>query len=166
MAPEHPVSLAAPTQRSSPLQLDFVTNPIQLALAVVEGEVLVKSPQHRREMRLLNRRFQCMCLLSHSWVRSRRSLQLSCGNAHHGELASAVHTARVLEAEEFERARLLLACDGPLSSKPPKQQQTGPLRFRLRLLRQGEVVGGVPGSSRMDVPTLLKLGACVLADRL
>jgi hypothetical protein len=45
--------LTAALQGVHPVSLDFVADPAELAVAVVQGEVLVEAAQHHREVLLL-----------------------------------------------------------------------------------------------------------------
>src|SRR3984957_2785952 len=51
--PADPLSLTAALQGVHPVSLDFVADPAELAVAVVQGEVLVEAAQHHREVLLL-----------------------------------------------------------------------------------------------------------------
>src|SRR5712692_3493518 len=130
IAPEQPMPLAASTQCSDPLELDFVKHPVQFPLAVVQGEVQIKSPHHRRQMRLLSPAVP-VHMTPEPVMDAIQKLPTTvvCGNAHHGELAPPVHTAHVLEAQKYERAWLRSVHGGPIPVESPKQQQTGLLRL-------------------------------------
>src|ERR1700694_6287737 len=51
--PADPLSLTAALLGVHPVSLDFVADPAELAVAVVQGEVLVEAAQHHREVPLL-----------------------------------------------------------------------------------------------------------------
>src|SRR3984957_16586847 len=51
--PADPLSLTAALQGVHPVSLDFVADPAELAVAVVQGEVLVEAAPHHREVLLL-----------------------------------------------------------------------------------------------------------------
>src|SRR5260370_4167879 len=53
IAPMEPVALAFLTQRPPPLQLNFMSDPVQLLLAVMQPEVLVEALKHRPQVTLL-----------------------------------------------------------------------------------------------------------------
>ena len=101
-------------------------DPVQLSLTMVQGEVLIKSPQHRRKMRLLSPAIPVhVAPEPFMGAVQKRPAAIVCGNAHYGELAPPVHTTHVLEAQKYERAWLRAVHGGPISGESPKQQQTG-----------------------------------------
>jgi len=51
------VALTLTSQRSSPLKLDLVTNPVQPLQTLMQSEVLVEASQHDRQLMLLNAPF-------------------------------------------------------------------------------------------------------------
>ena len=124
IAPEQPMPLAPPTQCSDPLELDFATYPVQFPLAVVQGKVLVKPPQHRRQISLLGPAVPVHMTLE-PVVDAIQKLPATVvrGNAHHGELGPPVQTTHMLEAQEYERAWLLSVCGGPPSADRPNSSR-------------------------------------------
>jgi hypothetical protein len=53
VAPVEPMTLASAAQSTNPLPPYFEPNPMELALTVVEPEVLIEASQHNRQVTLL-----------------------------------------------------------------------------------------------------------------
>ena len=121
-----------------PVSLDFVADPAELAVAVVQGEVLVETAQHRREMTLL---FASLPMPVHLQPLTDASEKLpaafGAGDADEGKAPVPIHPTDMLEAEELKGLRpsmsISLLC---FSRKAPKEQQPslvlGQLQIELR----------------------------------
>ena len=110
-----PMPLALLTQRPPPLELNFVSNPVQFLLAVMEPEVLVEADKHRPQMALLG-----------------ASLPVR-GEPNDGEPSSAIDPADVFEAQKLEGLRPLAVPLATLRGEPAKGQQPSLLLGKLQV---------------------------------
>jgi hypothetical protein len=119
-----PVTLALLTQRPSPLQLNFMANPIQFLLAVMKPEVLVEALKHRPQMTLLDAPSP-MHVLNQPRAGAREELAatLHAGESDHSEPFAAVDSADVLEAQKLECLRPPTVPRASLGGEPAKEQQ-------------------------------------------
>lgn len=96
--------MTAALQGVHPVSLDLVADPAELAVAVVQGEVLAEAAQHHREVLLCWRLFQCLCPSNHSRARARNFLQLLV----QGIRIRAKRPARSAPQKQRPRGRLWL----------------------------------------------------------
>src|SRR6185436_8382660 len=97
-----------------PLPLDFMANPTELAAAMMQGEVLVESAQHHREVMLLFAfRPMPVPLQPLAGASEKLTATLGAGDADQGEAPCPIHPTGVLEAEKLKRL-------GPLSAFAPR----------------------------------------------
>jgi hypothetical protein len=129
-----PVALALLTQRPSPLQMNFMKNPVQFLLAMMKPEVLVEALKHRPQMTLLVTPSPVHMLNQpRAGARKELAAALHAGESDHREPLVAVDSADVLEAEKLERLRLPAVPRTPLGGEPAKEQQPSLLLGELQI---------------------------------
>ena len=101
-----PVALALLTQRPPPLQLNFMSDPVQLLLAVMQPEVLVEALKHRPQVTLLVTS-PPVHMLNQPLVGACEELAatLHAGKSDHGKPSAVIDPADVFEAQKFESLR-------------------------------------------------------------
>ena len=116
--------LALLTQRTPPLQLNFMTYPIQFLLAMMQPEVLIEALKHLPQMTLLSPA-RPMHVLDQPLVGAIEELAtaLYTRQPDHGESSTMVGPADMLEAEKLESVRPLTVLRASLSGKTAKKQQ-------------------------------------------
>ena len=106
------------------MSLDFVADPAELAVAVVQGEVLVEAAQHHREVPLLLASLP-MSVSKQPLAGASEELSATLGawDTDQSEAPCSILPTDVLEAQKLKRLWLpsvLAPLDG---SKTPKEQQ-------------------------------------------
>ena len=82
-----------------PVSLDFVADPAELAVAVVQGEVLVEATQHHREMLLLLTSLpMSMAKQLLAGASEKLSAAFGAGDTDQGETPCSILPTDVLEA--------------------------------------------------------------------
>jgi hypothetical protein len=128
--------LTAALQGVHPLSLDFVADPAELAVAVVQGEVLVEAAQHHREvLLLLASRPMSVSKQPLAGAGEELSAALGAGDTDQGETPCSIRPTDVLEAQKLKRLwplSVLAPFDG---RKTPKEQQPSFLlgQFQIEL---------------------------------
>ena len=130
-------------------------NPVQPVLTVVQSKVLVKSTQHRCQIRLLDPAWQVHVFLEpFMGVIQKLPAAVVRRNAHHSEFALPIHPTHMLEPEKLERAESLAACGGALSGKPTKPQQAS----RVAQWRASQVTVKEPDYVSTEPPIIRTAG--------
>ena len=104
-----------------PLSLDFVADPAELAVAVVQCEVLVEAAQHHREVLLLLA--SCPMSASKQPLAGARSAALGAGDADQGETPCSIRPTDVPEAQKLKRLWPLSVLEPFDGRTTPKEQQ-------------------------------------------
>jgi len=118
------------------VSLDFVADPAELAVAVVQGEVLVEAAQHHREVLLLLASLPIsMSKQPLAGASEELSATLGAGDPDQGEPPCSILPTDVLEAQKLKRLwplSVLAPFDG---RKTPKEQQPSFLlgQFQIEL---------------------------------
>jgi len=124
VAPVEPMTLASASQGVNPLPLYFMQDPSELALAVVEPEVLIEAAQHHRQMTLLLTAFPVHVPLEPVVGASQKfPAALHARDSDHCELAAPIHPANVFEAKKLERLRLLTELRAPIGGETAKEHE-------------------------------------------
>ena len=86
------------------MSLDFVADPAELAVAVVQGEVLVEAAQHHREVSLLlASRPMPVSKQPLAGASEELSAALGAGDADQGETPCSIRPTDVPEAQKLKR---------------------------------------------------------------
>ena len=132
----NPLSLTAALQGVHPVPLDFVADPAELAVAVVQGEVLVEAAQHHREVLLLLASLP-MPVSKQPLVGASEELSatLGAGDPDQGETPCSILPTDVLEAQKLKRLWPLSVFAPFDGCKTPKEQQPSFLlgQFQIEL---------------------------------
>src|SRR3984957_6686752 len=136
--PADPLSLTAALQGVHPVSLDFVADPAELAVAVVQGEVLVEAAQHHREGLLLLASLP-MSKQPLAGASGDLSATLGAGDPDQGEPPCSILPTDVLEAQKLKRLWPLSVFAPFDAAKRPKEQQPSFLlgQFQIELRKTG-----------------------------
>ena len=106
------------------MSLDFVADPAELAVAVVQGEVLVEAAQHHREvLLLLASRPMPVSKQPLAGASEELSATLGAGDPDQGETPCSILPTDVLEAQKLKRLWPLSVFAPFDGCKTPKEQQ-------------------------------------------
>ena len=124
IAPVQPVSLAAPTQHSNPLQLNLVPNDIEFWFAMRESKVLVETIQHQGQLTLLISSLP-VSMLRQPFLATRQKLTnaLLTRKADYREHSTAIRPTYMLESQKLKGFRLRAVLRFPFGSEASKENQ-------------------------------------------
>jgi hypothetical protein len=128
--------LTAALQGVHPVSLDFVADPAELAVAVVQGEVLVEAAQHHREVLLLLASLPMpVSKQPLAGASEELSATLGAGDPDQGETPCSILPTDVLEAQKLKRLWPLSVFAPFDGCKTPKEQQPSFLlgQFQIEL---------------------------------
>jgi hypothetical protein len=120
------MSLTAALQGVHPVSLDFVADPAALAVAVVQGEVLVlveAAQPHREVLRLLASIPMSVSKQPLAGASEELSATLGAGDPAQGETPCSILPTDVLEAQQLKRLWPLSVLAPFDACKTPKEQQ-------------------------------------------
>src|ERR1700729_2310638 len=105
------------------MSLDFVADPAELAVAVVQGEVLVEAAQHHREVLLLLASLpMSVSKQPLAGAREELSATLGIGDPDQGEPPCSILPTDVLEAQKLKRLWPLSVLAPLAACKRPKNE--------------------------------------------
>jgi hypothetical protein len=104
--PVRPASLTPTIQGAYPLALYLLPYPVELALAVVQAEVLIEAPQHLRQMFLLLPSFPVSVMKDPLPCPGQElPTTLNAGDTNQSKSPRSVHPTDMLEAQKLEGFR-------------------------------------------------------------
>jgi len=119
-----PVALALLAQRPPPLQLNFMSNPVQFLLAMMEPEVLVEPLKPHSHVTLLVASSPVHMLIQPLLgARKKLATTLHAGKSNHSEPSATIDTTDMFEAKKLESLRPPTVPRSTLGGEPAKEQQ-------------------------------------------
>ena len=104
--PVRPTSLSATIQGADPLALHLLPHPVELALTVMQPEVLIEAPQHLGQMLLLLPSSPVSVMKDPLPGPSQKiTTTLSAGDSNQSKSPLPIHPTDMFEAQKFERLR-------------------------------------------------------------